>query len=409
MPTDNFQRPESGDSVACAFAKTVAARSGLDDDDLVSPDTGVPQTVTPGMLTELGLEAQPDPRDVAAQPTLSHIGRYALKKRLAVGGLGTVYEAWDPLLSRIVAVKTLHFDVDRPLRASLDGLFLNEARTAAGLSHRYIVTVHDAGLSAQGVYIAMERLHGHDLREAIAQGWLPAPERAVQLVRRVADALAYAHARGVVHCDIKPANIFLTRRNRPKVLDFGIARAVHGAESAVPDGLVVGSPHYLSPEQLQGLEVDARADVYALGVVFHELLTGRKAFDGDSLTDIMAAVLQGKPRAAHELRPGLPPALSVIAARAMSRERQYRYASAAEFSQELQRWTLRQSVAAQATYKTVTVPKTPKTRRWWPAATLLVLAVWLLTWAAGYALPEQRPTAPEQAGPAVQPKAPPPA
>ena len=186
-----------------------------------------------------------------SQPTLSHVGRYALKSRLGQGGLGQVHEAWDPLLSRTVAVKTLQFDLPGPLRASLDGMILNEARAAASLNHAYIVTVFDAGLSAHGVYIAMERLQGRDLRHALAQGWMPSPRVAAVLVRRVADALAYAHGRGVVHCDIKPANIFLVGRDRPKVLDFGIARIAHGAAVPALDGSVAGSPHYQAPEQVR--------------------------------------------------------------------------------------------------------------------------------------------------------------
>jgi serine/threonine protein kinase len=198
------------------------------------PRPQAPDLLPFGPASDFSGESQPaaaDPADPGPddRPTLSHIGRYALKGPLGQGGLGQVHEAWDPLLSRTVAVKTLQFDVDMPSRVSLDGLFLNEARAAAGLSHPHIVTVHDAGLSAHGVYIAMERLHGRDLRQALADGWRPTPWQAAQLVRRVADALAYAHARGVVHCDIKPANIFLTRRDKPKVLDFGIARVAHGA------------------------------------------------------------------------------------------------------------------------------------------------------------------------------------
>lgn len=183
------------------------------------------------------------PTDDAA-PALPSIGRYALKQPLGQGGLGMVFEAWDPLLSRMVALKTLHFGFDLPTRLSLDALFLNEARAAAGLSHTHIVTVYDAGLSAQGAYLAMERLRGRDLRQALQSGWHPAPAEAALLVRRVADALAYAHARGVVHCDIKPANIFLTRRDKPKVLDFGIARVAHHAALPALDGLIAGSPHY---------------------------------------------------------------------------------------------------------------------------------------------------------------------
>ncbi|KPF48425.1 hypothetical protein IP80_10775 [beta proteobacterium AAP65] len=287
----------------------------------------------------------PAPGDahVEQQPTLSHIGRYALKGLLGHGGLGQVHEAWDPLLSRTVAVKTLQFDVATPERVALDGLFLNEARAAAGLSHPNIVTVHDAGLSAQGVYIAMERLHGCDLRQRLVGGWQPTPGEAAQLVRRVAEALAYAHTRGVVHCDIKPANIFLNHRDKPKVLDFGIARVAHGAVPEALEGAVTGSPHYLAPEQLTGGAVDARTDVHALGVVFYELLTLRKAYTGDSVEQITTAVLTNHPAPAHELRSGVPRTLSAIAAKAMAREPAERYASAAEMALELRRWIDRHS------------------------------------------------------------------
>lgn len=283
---------------------------------------------------------------VESQPTLSHIGRYALKALIAQGGLGQVHEAWDPMLSRTVAVKTLHFALDTPSGISLDGLILNEARAAAGLSHPHIVTVHDAGLSERGVYIAMERLHGQDLRQRLATGWCPTPQQAALLVRRVADALAYAHARGVVHCDIKPANIFLTRRDKPKVLDFGIARVAHRSKSPALEGALLGSPHYLAPEQVRGGSVDARTDIHALGVVFYELLTLRKAFTGDSIEQITTAVLTNHPAPAHEVREGVPRSLAAIAAKAMARDADDRYASAAELSTELRRWLERHPAPA---------------------------------------------------------------
>jgi serine/threonine-protein kinase len=370
-----FQRRHDAGASVSEFAATVASLppAAVDSlpaavDSLPPGPESLPSAVDSGLLdvvTDLGGESLPAPVDatVEQRPTISHIGRYALKGLLGQGGLGQVHEAWDPVLSRTVAVKTLQFDLDTPTRVSLDGLFLNEARAAAGLSHPHIVTVFDAGLSAHGVYIAMERLHGSDLRLKLAAGWRPAPMQAALLVRRVADALAYAHARGVVHCDIKPANIFLNRRDKPKVLDFGIARVTHGAVLPALDGMVAGSPHYLAPEQLQGGVVDARTDIHALGVVFYELLTGRKAYAGDSLEQITNAVLNNHLAPAHEVRPGVSPTLAAIAAKAMAHDAAERYASAAEMAAALRRWIDRHRAGAMASRETAVPAPAPAPAR----------------------------------------------
>jgi eukaryotic-like serine/threonine-protein kinase len=332
-------------------AKTASVNEGPDS-EFAATVASLPPGLDGSLPDPLPPVTEPPPGDdLAGTPTLQHIGRYALKRKLGEGGLGNVYEAWDPLLSRTVAVKTLQFDLVAPERLALDRLFLNEARAVASLSHPHIVTVHDAGLSAHGVYIAMERLRGRDLRQAIAGGWRPTPVQAAQLVRRVADALAYAHARGVVHCDIKPANIFLTRKDKPTVLDFGIARIAQGTRSAVQpglEGLIAGSPHYLAPEQLEGGTIDGRTDVYSLGVVLYELLAGRKAFEGDSLAQITNAVMHANPAPADSVRPGVPAGLAAVAARAMARDPAGRYASAADLALALRPWQERPSALGDA-------------------------------------------------------------
>ncbi len=271
-------------------------------------------------------------------PTLGYIGRYALKYQLGQGGLGTVYAALDPLLSRPIALKTLRVDADHSQREVFESMLLAEARAAAGLNHPNIVTVFDAGLNEHGVYIAMEKLKGEDLRERLKQGWRPEAQQAAHLVGRVAEALDYAHQQGVVHCDIKPANIFMVGASTPKVVDFGIAKVAHvvGVDIPlqwVPEGAM--SPYYAAPEQIEGGVVDARSDVYALGVVLYELLTGRRPYEGATLEALKAAVMEGKAVAPHERLPSIPLPLSNIAAKAMAREPSHRFRNAKQLAQAL--------------------------------------------------------------------------
>jgi len=278
-----------------------------------------------------------DDRPFDQIPTIGHIGRYALKYKLGEGGLGTVYAALDPLLSRPIAVKMLHVEVPPEHLAAVEASFLQEARAAAGLNHPHIVTVHDAGTADQGLYIAMERLKGADLRQLLQGGWRPTPHQAATLVRRVADALAYAHDKGVVHCDIKPANLFMVSRTSPKILDFGIAHVAK--RPGLPDaGLVAGSPVYMAPEQLRGEPVDRRSDVYALGAVLYELLAGRRAFPSGTLEEIVEAVLHQDPPPVLSLNPDAPATLAAIAQRAMAKDPAQRFRSARQLVQALRLW-----------------------------------------------------------------------
>ncbi len=268
--------------------------------------------------------------------TIGHIGRYALKARIGAGGLGTVYAAHDPLLSRPIAIKTLNLEISADERESFNALFLNEARAAGGLSHPHIVTVFDAGISGDNnAYIAMELLKGRDLRQLREEGWRPTPAQAALITRRVADALAYAHSKGVVHRDIKPANIFMVGRTQPRVLDFGIARVAHRHDG---NDVAAGSPYYMAPEQARMEPVDRRADVFSLGVVLYELLADVKPFRGNNLAEITAAVIGHEPPLASTVDPRVPKALADIAAHAMAKDPEHRYRSARALARELRHW-----------------------------------------------------------------------
>lgn len=309
------------------------------DDEAV--DSVFESTVVEDLPHGLDLEGRqvPSPGEATsrAASNIGHVGRYALKSVLGEGGLGTVYAAWDPLLSRAVAVKTLHLHGATEQLGALDDLILNEARAAARLSHPHIVTIHDAGSSEQGIYIAMEPLRGRDLRHLLREGWRPSAIEVAHLARRVADALAYAHGKGVIHCDIKPANIFMVGRKQPKVLDFGIARVTHRDAPAV-EGPIAGSPYYLAPEQLRGDAVDRRSDVYSLGVVMFELLTGQRPYTGRTMAEISKAVLEAPCPQAHQVNPRVPAGLSAIAAQAMARAPGDRHPSARNLSVDLRHW-----------------------------------------------------------------------
>lgn len=287
-----------------------------------------------------------------ALPTIGQIGRYDLKYVIGEGGLGTVYAAYDPVLSRLIAIKTLHVDLPQEDLSAFNAMFLNEARAVAGLSHPHLVTVHDAGVSEHGAYIAMALLKGKDLRQLLAMGWRPTPAQAALIVRRLADALAYAHHKGVIHRDIKPANVFMTGRTQPCLLDFGIAR-IRQAERLGPKDapesqlqeIVGGSPYYMSPEQLRREPVDARVDVYALGVLLYELLAGKRPFSGDSLEAITESVLRSEVPPVHEVNSAVPPSLSDIVSRAMHRDPAQRIRSARRLAQALRAWLVTQDDA----------------------------------------------------------------
>jgi len=250
---------------------------------------------------------------------------------LGVGGFAAVFRARDPFLERDVAVKVL--DPSLALSEELEAQFLDEARIVAGVEHPHIVPLYDAAAKGGLLYLVMRLLPGQSLADRLSAEGRLAPPDAARLAHEVGMALAAAHDRGVVHRDIKPDNILLDASGHATVTDFGISR-VTGRPSAERAGTTSGTPSHMSPEQALGEEVDGRSDVYSLGVVLFEMLTGKLPFEGRSLTELMAKVISAPPPAVSELAPETPTALVALVRRMLSKEREQR-PSAAEVVQLL--------------------------------------------------------------------------
>jgi len=328
------------------------------------------------------------------------IGKYQLVRVIGEGGMGRVYEAMDPIIGRRVAVKTiaLNFATDPETRAR----FFREAQAAGQLSHPNLITIHDIGEQKDMPYIVMEYLEGMDLSRAIQQQQL-SYDRKMQIMVDVCEGLAFAHAHEIVHRDIKPANIFLTNQGRVKILDFGLAR---GSMSDVTrTGKLVGTPNYMAPEQIRGDDIDHRADIFSTGVVFYELLSGRKAFEGESIATTMYKVLETQPEPVHLIDAQLPATLSQIIDRALTKDRSVRFQTSSEMLDAIVEAHGRTSLADRSRLQTMPLPRpargpaksTPAAERsgrsmpaiWIGAAAVVLAAV------AGFAIWSQRSSAPE--------------
>jgi serine/threonine-protein kinase len=263
------------------------------------------------------------------------IGRFQVRDEIGRGSNGVVYSAHDPVLGREVAIKAVPLTSSAEQRKQVEAGFLNEARAAGRLSHPNIVTIFDAGKSGELAYIAMERLHGRDLHDVLAGGQ-PMPLRQVaSLIARVADAVHYAHKRGLIHRDIKPSNIFLLRDGKPKVLDFGVALTLVGDSDKSQKRQLIGTPNYMSPEQAMGRTIDARSDIFSLGTILYELIGGRRAFDGATIEETLGQVITCSPTPLEQLRPDTPAALLAVVRRALAKDLDQRYQSAGEMRNDL--------------------------------------------------------------------------
>jgi len=253
--------------------------------------------------------------------------RYTILERIGGGGMADVYRAHDKLLDRSVAVKVLRsqFTDDEEFISR----FRREAQAAAKLSHPNIVNIYDVGFDEQAYYIIMEYISGETLKDKIDRE-APLPvETAVLIAMEIAEALEHAHQNNLVHCDIKPHNILITRSGRVKVTDFGIARAVTSS-TMTNSGTIIGSVHYFSPEQAKGTSVGAKSDIYSLGVVLYEMLTGHVPFIGESPISIALKHIQEEPKLPRELNASIPPLIEAIVVKAMHKDPTARFADIGE-------------------------------------------------------------------------------
>ena len=276
-------------------------------------------------------------------------GRYRIQRKLGAGGMADVYLAEDQELGRRVAIKILnsrHGNDDQFIER-----FRREAKNAAALNHPNIVSIYDRGEAEDTYYIAMEFLDGRTLKELIVGRGAAPINVAIEYARQILSALRFAHRHGIVHRDIKPHNVLVDGDGRVKVTDFGIARA--GTSQMTETGSIVGTAQYLSPEQARGGEVDPRSDLYSLGVVLYELLTGKTPFEGETPVEIAMKHLSNTPQPPSKLRPDVPPELDMVVMRALAKNPNDRYQSADEMEGDLDR-VARGARVAPATVDTAT-------------------------------------------------------
>jgi serine/threonine protein kinase len=326
--------------------KTTFAESGAVGDEPTSTDT--PTAASAG--------------EAPAQSSAKRrIARYEILAKVGSGANGVVYRALDPTIRRVVALKVIAADPAETADAtsggpSSKGLFTREVQAAGALLHPNIVTLHDAGRDGDFYYLAMEFIEGETFAAEIARSGRVPVERAIEVVATVAEALDFAHRRGVVHRDIKPANLMILPDSTVKVADFGIARLTSAPGGAtVSGGMILGTPSYMSPEQVECREVDGRSDLFSLGVVLYEAITGRKPFKAESFAATLHAILKSSPAAPHHVDPSIPQELSAIVMRVLARDPADRPQSGHDLAAELR--AVQSSLEA-TTYATPPAPST---------------------------------------------------
>jgi beta-lactam-binding protein with PASTA domain/predicted Ser/Thr protein kinase len=271
-------------------------------------------------------------------------GRYRVEARIGSGGMGEVYRGVDTVLDRTVAIKILLPQFARDV--SFVDRFRREAQAAARLNHPNLVGIYDSGADGETQFIVMEFIQGRTLEDFMSSGGRFDVVHAVEVAEKICDALAYAHVAGVIHRDIKPANVMVTRKGEVKVMDFGIARIVAGPQTAPQTSAVLGTAAYISPEQAQGMPVDGRSDIYSLGAVLYEMVTGKPPFTGDSPVAVAYKQVNESPVLPSIANREVSPLLDAVLMRALAKNPANRYQTADEFRADLERARLGQDVLA---------------------------------------------------------------
>ncbi len=265
---------------------------------------------------------------------LETLGRYKILSTIGQGAMGVVYKAVDPMIDRTVAIKTIHLNLSSDELEEYEARFQQEIKAAGRLNHPNIVTVYDVGRTDTFAYMAMEFLDGKELKDILVNDGRPNIASTVDWIAQIATGLHFAHDHDIIHRDVKPSNIMVVRGGYAKMTDFGIAR-MPGAAVKTMTGMILGSPRYMSPEQVIGKPLDARTDIFSLGVVLYETLTGKPPFDGDNINAIMYATVNAVPPPPSADNTDVPAMLDLIVAKALAKTVDERYQSMSEFAQDL--------------------------------------------------------------------------
>ncbi len=319
---------------------------------------------------------------------MKNIGKYKITSILGKGAMGIVYRALDPDINREVAVKTIRFDLvsEEDDREEMMERFMREAQAAGKLTHPNIITIYDVGREKEMTYIVMQLIEGHSLQKVISSGEKISTQELIQLMDQLCKALDYAHDNGIIHRDIKPANILLDKEGKPFIVDFGVARLE--TSTLTEAGTTLGTPSYMSPEQVMGKKVDRRSDIFSLGGILYELLTGKRAFQAQSITTVIYKIINEEPVALTEVKKGLPIGFEQIVCKALAKNPKDRYQNCAELATDLHNFDQLSDKTIPITMIKEELPTLmmKKKRKLWPIIAISAAAVLVVAAVGGYFL-----------------------